>query len=29
MNVFLTPDLKPFTGGTYFPKERFAGIALR
>ena len=21
LNVFLTPDLKPFYGGTYFPKE--------
>jgi len=23
MSVFLTPDLKPFHGGTYFPKDRF------
>lgn len=23
MSVFLTPDLKPFFGGTYFPPERF------
>ena len=23
MSVFLTPDLKPFFGGTYFPKDRF------
>src|SRR5688500_6308492 len=22
LNVFLTPDLKPFYGGTYFPPER-------
>lgn len=21
MNVFLTPDLSPFLGGTYFPPE--------
>ncbi len=21
MNVFLTPDLKPFLGGTYFPPK--------
>ncbi len=23
MTVFLTPDLKPFKGGTYFPQKRF------
>ena len=23
MTVFLTPDLKPFFGGTYFPREQF------
>ncbi len=23
MSVFLTPDLKPFHGGTYFPREQF------
>jgi uncharacterized protein YyaL (SSP411 family) len=23
MSVFLTPDLKPFHGGTYFPREHF------
>lgn len=23
LNVFLTPDRKPFFGGTYFPKEKF------
>ena len=26
MTVFLTPDLKPFFGGTYFPKEEVAGL---
>eukprot|EP00624_Nannochloropsis_granulata_P000768 evm.model.NODE_13191_length_7430_cov_33.337013.1 len=26
MTVFLTPDRKPFTGGTYFPEPRFAAI---
>jgi uncharacterized protein len=25
LNVFLTPDLKPFFGGTYFPSERKYG----
>jgi uncharacterized protein YyaL (SSP411 family) len=25
--IFLTPDLKPFFGGTYFPHERFLEIA--
>src|SRR3954451_19603123 len=24
MSVWLTPDLKPFFGGTYFPKESFS-----
>jgi uncharacterized protein YyaL (SSP411 family) len=27
MTVFLTPDLKPFVGGTYFPKNRFMPLA--
>ena len=27
MTVFLTPDLKPFMGGTYFPKRRFMALA--
>jgi uncharacterized protein len=26
MTVFLTPDLKPFFGGTYFPKESGTGL---
>ncbi len=26
MSVFLTPDLKPFHGGTYFPKEQFMAM---
>ena len=26
MTVLLTPSLKPFYGGTYFPKKRFMGI---
>ncbi|PZA06644.1 MULTISPECIES: thioredoxin domain-containing protein [unclassified Meiothermus] len=26
MNLFLTPDLKPFYGGTYFPPEDRAGL---
>ena len=26
MSVFLTPDLKPFFGGTYFPKEARYGM---
>ena len=26
LSVFLTPDLKPFFGGTYFPPERFKEI---
>ena len=25
-SVFLTPDLRPFQGGTYYPKERFAAL---
>lgn len=25
LNVFLTPDMKPFYGGTYFPPERMHG----
>ncbi len=28
MSVFLTPDLKPFFGGTYFPPEQFKRILL-
>ena len=27
LNVFLTPDLKPFFGGTYFPPERRMNMA--
>ncbi len=26
MSVFLTPDLKPFFGGTYFPPEQFTNL---
>ncbi len=26
MSTFLTPDGKPFFGGTYFPREQFAGL---
>ena len=26
MSVFLTPDLKPFYGGTYFPPDKFISI---
>jgi len=26
MSVFLTPDLKPFYGGTYFPHDQFLGL---
>jgi uncharacterized protein YyaL (SSP411 family)/cytochrome c biogenesis protein CcdA len=26
MSVFLTPDRKPFHGGTYFPKDRFRDL---
>lgn len=29
LNIFLTPDLKPFYGGTYFPKPQFAQILMR
>ena len=25
LNMFLTPELKPFYGGTYFPPERRGG----
>jgi uncharacterized protein YyaL (SSP411 family)/cytochrome c biogenesis protein CcdA len=28
MSVFLTPDLKPFFGGTYYPKEKFEELLL-
>ena len=27
MSVFLTPDLKPFYGGTYFPRAQFLALA--
>ena len=26
LSAWLTPDLKPFTGGTYFPRERFKDL---
>ena len=26
MSVWLTPDLKPFVGATYFPELRFIGV---
>ncbi len=26
MSVFLTPDLRPFYGGTYFPRDRFRDL---
>lgn len=26
LSVFLTPDLRPFFGGTYFPREQFLGL---
>ncbi|HUD71820.1 MAG TPA: DUF255 domain-containing protein, partial [Dongiaceae bacterium] len=26
MSLFLTPDLKPFQGGTYYPRDRFAQL---
>jgi uncharacterized protein YyaL (SSP411 family) len=26
MSVFLTPELKPFYGGTYFPRDRFIAL---
>ncbi|MBE0566025.1 MAG: thioredoxin domain-containing protein, partial [Krumholzibacteria bacterium] len=29
MSVFLTPDLQPFYGGTYFPKPQFQQLAQR
>ncbi|MCK5274785.1 MAG: thioredoxin domain-containing protein, partial [Alphaproteobacteria bacterium] len=29
MSVFLTPDLKPFYGGTYFPKKQFMELTRR
>jgi len=29
MSMFLTPDLKPFTGGTYFPRDRFLELLTR
>jgi uncharacterized protein YyaL (SSP411 family) len=29
LNVFLTPDRKPFFGGTYFPKDKFIEILRR
>lgn len=29
LNVFLTPELKPFFGGSYFPKETFKEIILK
>ncbi len=29
MSVFLTPDLKPFFGGTYFPHDRFMMLIRR
>jgi len=29
MSVFLTPDLKPFHGGTYFPREQFMQLTAR
>ncbi|MEJ5165577.1 MAG: thioredoxin domain-containing protein [Thermoanaerobaculia bacterium] len=29
LNVFLTPDLKPFYGGSYFPKENFKYLILK
>jgi len=29
MTVFLTPDLRPFWGGTYFPEEQFLQILSR
>ncbi len=29
MSVFLTPDLKPFFGGTYFPREHFLQLIAR
>jgi len=29
MSVFLTPDLKPFFGGTYYPKDAFLNLSSR
>ncbi len=29
MSVFLTPDLKPFYGGTYFPRAQFLELTLK
>jgi uncharacterized protein YyaL (SSP411 family) len=29
MSVFLTPDLKPFFGGTYFPRDHFLALLAR
>jgi uncharacterized protein len=29
MSVFLTPDLRPFFGGTYFPRDRFLALLAR
>ena len=29
LSVFLTPDLKPFYGGTYFPRDRFLKLLAR
>jgi len=29
MSVFLTPDLKPFFGGTYFPRDQLRTLLLR
>jgi len=29
LSVFLTPDLKPFYGGTYFPREQFLTLVKR
>ncbi len=29
MSVWLTPDLKPFFGGTYFPPEQMSAIAIK
>ncbi len=29
MSVFLTPELKPFHGGTYFPRDRFVALMRR
>ena len=26
MSVWLTPELKPFTGATYFPEQRFISV---